>query len=427
MALLPWPTFEFVGKLTRTGGSTALLNAIRAQGEPFLTIQGGKFKLFGQGARTMGWGTFAAGCYSERAYDPNDPLSGWADGSTATMVAPVNGTNNKNACDTAGYIHHPVTLEHLWHFEARPGTAPVEAGGEIGSIQVATASEPPRMLAFEEPTFWNKTNLDILVATLPHEAGWQTLSGEWRGGLGETSPTFRQATSKVRLFYESVTNYEPPSGPFTWSVSYADSTDGKTSWTKRPTPFWNPAQIGNPAQAYLPEGFRGAWQPSFSVDPTDPNVIWGAMMGSVNEGGRVILIQSDDGGDTWYEHPSNHSGGILRVGMPNGPPGEGALGAPHLIVDDLAGVYWLVVDGADGVRGINDIYLAKALRPAGSVEAACDAALAAFIANGALKFYSIGGRTVKRAPPADLMRWRRAVCSGDFGPGGVNFMRRGRD
>ncbi len=410
---MEWPTFSFIGKLTTTGGNLALLNAIKAQSEAVLFVQDGKFKLQGSAARTFAWGTVAAGCYSERAYDPTDPLGGWADGTAYTAVMPVIETPNQLGVDTPSYILHPITLEHIWHFEARPGTAP--GPGEIGAVQVVTSAVPPGM-----GVIWSKDNSNAIVATLPHELGFLDPEGIWQGGLGETCATFRQATGKVRLFHEALTNYSPPSGAYTWSITYSESIDGKTGWTKRPTPFWDPGTAGNIAQQYLP--FRGAWQPHFTVDPTNPELIHALIMLSINNGqGKVGYFRSWDGGDTWEAHPGNP---VLKLGMPNGPPAEGSLGAPSLFIDDMAGVYWVACDGSPGARGINDFYLAKAPRPAGSLLGAVEAAIQAFLDHGAIKRYSLGSRTVSRGDLRHLMDWRRALMRGQ-NPGGLNLFRRG--
>ena len=355
MPLADWPDFQFMGKLLNTSGSPAILNAAKSQGEPLLVISDGKFRLFGQGARTQAWGIHATGCYSERSYDPANPLGGWyAAGEAAPSLIPVELSHNAEAIDTPGYVRHPISGRSLWPYEARPGTRPSGAG-EIGSIQIAYLDGPPSIGAS-----WTQDNVDRIFATETYEAGFLNLGGEWAGGDGEVSGTWRARTQKIRYFYEALTNYNPPGGQFTWSMTYADTSDGLTSIVKRAAgPFWDPSVDGNIAQSAIFQGFRGAWQPHFTVDPGDPDLVWMVGMMSDNDNGKVFMAQSPDGGETWYLHPRNP---VLRTGMAGGPGSEGSLGGPSLCIDDAAGCFWIVVDGAPGARGINDIFIARANR-----------------------------------------------------------------
>ncbi|MHC4127560.1 MAG: hypothetical protein ACYSUA_05205, partial [Planctomycetota bacterium] len=146
-----------------------------------------------------------------------------------------------NHTDTPGYLHHPITGEHLLYNTVRPGTKDdtpdwVGLPGSEMAIQVSTNWAPPAIGAPFTQTYEN-----MLVAKLWWERAWNN-NGEIKGGRSEPTPVWVPhlgEAGKVRLFYRGV--HGAVGSYWNWRISYADSEDGKTGWVKQETPTWDPS------------------------------------------------------------------------------------------------------------------------------------------------------------------------------------------
>ena len=273
--------------------------------------------------------------------------------------------------DTPGYIQHPITGEHLLYNTVRPGTKylhPEWDGlpGWEGAIQVATSKTPPAIGTPFEQTYEN-----MLVAEYWWEQGWNQ-NGVIKGGLSEPTPVWVPhlgTQGEVRLFYRGLQG--SPGSYWNWRISYADSEDGKTNWTKNPVPTFNPSDPDNPAYQWTlpwPEGFsfRGAWQAHCTGDVRADGVHMILMVSNQNYAGygHIAYYWSPDWGDTWIGHPENP---IIAPGQfPEGVPSEGFQRTPTLLIDEEYERYILAYNAGHDIneKWKRRTYLATATRPA---------------------------------------------------------------
>jgi len=272
--------------------------------------------------------------------------------------------------DTPGYIQHPITGEHLIYNTVRPGTKylhPEWDGlpGWEGAIQVSTSETPPTIGIPFEQTYEN-----ILVAEYWWEQGWNQ-SGEIKGGLSEPTPVWVPhlgTQGKVRLFYRGL--HGSPGSYWNWRISYADSEDGKTNWTKNPVPTFDPSDPNNPAYQWTlpwPDGFsfRGSWQAHCTGDVRADGVHMVLMVSNQNYAGygHIAYYWSPDWGDTWIGHPDNP---IIAPGQfPEGVPPEGFQRTPTLLIDEEYNRYILAYNAGHDIneKWKRRTYLAIASRP----------------------------------------------------------------
>ena len=272
--------------------------------------------------------------------------------------------------DTPGYIQHPITGEHLLYNTVRPGTKYLypeweNLPGWEGAIQVATSDSPPEIGVPFDQTYQN-----MLVAEYWWEQAWNQ-SGVIKGGLSEPTPVWVPhlgTQGKVRLFYRglhgSVGSY------WNWRISYADSKDGKTNWTKNPVPTFDPSNPNNPAYQWTlpyPEGFsfRGAWQAHCTGDERANGVHMVLIVSNQNYAGfgHIAYYWSPDWGDTWIGHPDNP---IIAPGQfPDGVPATGFQRTPTLLVDEKYERYILAYNAGHDIneKWKRRTYLAIANRP----------------------------------------------------------------
>ncbi|MHC4945435.1 MAG: hypothetical protein ACYTG7_20680 [Planctomycetota bacterium] len=269
--------------------------------------------------------------------------------------------------DTPGYIHHPITGEHLLYNTVRPGTkdnnpAWIGIPGSESSIQVATSATPPAIGVPFEQTYEN-----ALEAEYWWEKGWNN-NGEIKGGLSEPTPVWVPHLQKVRLFYRGLTG--AVGSYWNWRISYADSEDGKTNWVKKGTPVFDPSDPENPAYKWTlpyPQGFsfRGSWQAHCTGDPRADGVHMVMTVSNQNyaTGGRIAYYWSPDWGDTWYGHPENP---ILVPGThPDGVPATGFQRTPTLMIDEKFNRYVLAYNAGHDIaeKWKRRTHLAIAPRP----------------------------------------------------------------
>jgi hypothetical protein len=273
--------------------------------------------------------------------------------------------------DTPGYIQHPITGEHLIYNTVRPGTKylhPEWDGlpGWEGVIQVATSENLPSIGISFEQTYDN-----MLIAEYWWEQGWNQ-NGEVKGGLSEPTPVWVPhlgKQGKVRLFYRGL--HGSPGSYWNWRISYADSKDGKTNWTKNPYPTFDPSDPNNPAYQWTlpyPEGFsfRGAWQAQCTGDVRADGVHMVLTVSNQNYAGfgHIAYYWSPDWGETWISHPDNP---IIAPGQfPDGVPSEGFQRTPTLLIDEEYGRYILAYNAGHDInqKWKRRTYLATASRPA---------------------------------------------------------------
>jgi len=273
--------------------------------------------------------------------------------------------------DTPGYIQNPITSEHLIYNTVRPGTKYLhpewdELPGWEGAIQVVTSENPPSIGVPFEQTYDN-----MLIAEYWWEQGWNQ-NGEVKGGLSEPTPVWVPhlgEQGKVRLFYRGL--HGSPGSYWNWRISYADSEDGKTNWTKNPNPTFDPSDPNNPAYQWTlpyPEGFsfRGAWQAHCTGDVRANGVHMVLTVSNQNYAGfgHIAYYWSPDWGDTWINHPDNP---IIAPGQfPEGVPSEGFQRTPTLIIDEEYGRYILAYNAGHDInqKWKRRTYLAIASRPA---------------------------------------------------------------
>ena len=272
--------------------------------------------------------------------------------------------------DTPSYLHHPVTGEHLLYNSVRPGTKDdhpewVGIPGSEGAIQVATSTIPPTMA-----TPFTQTYENILIAEYWWEQGWNQ-NGEIKGGLSEPTPVWVPhlgTQGKVRLFYRGLNG--APSSYWNWRISYADSEDGKTNWTKNPIPTFDPSDPSNPAYQWTqswPNGFsfRGAWQAHCTGDVRADGVHMVMMVSNQNYAGsgHIAYYWSPDWGDTWIGHPDNP---IIAPGQfPEGVPPDGFQRTPTLLIDEEYNRYILAYNVGHDIneKWKRHTYIATASRP----------------------------------------------------------------
>jgi hypothetical protein len=276
-----------------------------------------------------------------------------------------------NHTDTPGYLHHPITGEHLLYNTVRPGTKDdtpdwVGLPGSEMAIQVSTNWAPPAIGAPFTQTYEN-----TLVAKLWWERAWNQ-NGEIKGGLSEPTPVWVPhlgEAGKVRLFYRGL--HGAVGSYWNWRISYADSEDGKTGWVKQETPTWDPSVPGNPAYRWslpYPQGFsfRGAWQAHCTGDPRADGVHMVLTVSNQNYamGGRIAYYWSPDWGETWVGHPSNPI--IVPGTHPDGVPATGFQRTPTLLVDEQYRRYVLAYNAGHDIDQSwkRRTHLAVAQRPA---------------------------------------------------------------
>ncbi len=275
-----------------------------------------------------------------------------------------------NHTDTPGYIHHPVTGEHLLYNTVRPGTKHLhpEWDGLPGSetaIQVATSNSAPNIGAPFDQTYEN-----ILEAEYWWEQGWNQ-NGVIKGGLSEPTPVWVPhlgSAGKVRLFYRGL--HGAPGSYWNWRISYADSEDGKTNWVKNSTPSWDPSDPENPAHQWTlpwPQGFsfRGAWQAHCTGDTIADGVHMVLIVSNQNfaESGHIAYYWSPDWGNTWVAHPDNP---IISPGQDDdGVPVQGFQRTPALVIDEAYNRYILAYNAGHDVEESwrRRTYIATASRP----------------------------------------------------------------
>jgi hypothetical protein len=272
--------------------------------------------------------------------------------------------------DTPGYIQHPITGEHLLYNTVRPGTKHLHPEWEgipgwEGAIQVSTSETSPEIGVPFDQTYEN-----MLVAELWWEQGWNQ-NGVIKGGLSEPTPVWVPHLGDegmVRLFYRglhgSVGSY------WNWRISYADSEDGKTNWSKNPVPTFDPSNPSNPAYQWTlphPEGFsfRGSWQAHCTGDIRADGVHMILTVSNQNYAGfgHLAYYWSPDWGDTWIGHPDNP---IIAPGQfPEGVPSAGFQRTPTLLVDEEYGRYIIAYNAGHDVneKWKRRTYLATASRP----------------------------------------------------------------
>lgn len=273
--------------------------------------------------------------------------------------------------DTPGYIQHPITGEHLIYKTVRPGTKylhPEWEGlpGWEGAIQVATSETSPEIGVPFDQSYNN-----MLIAEYWWEKGWNQ-NGVIKGGLSEPTPVWLPHLGnegKVRLFYRGL---HGSSGSYwNWRISYADSEDGKTNWTKNSVPTFDPSDPSNPAYKWTlpyPEGFsfRGSWQAHCSGDERADGVHMVITVSNQNYAGfgHLAYYWSPDWGDTWIGHPDNP---IIAPGQfPEGVPSEGFQRTPTLLIDEDYERYILAYNAGHDIsqKWKRRTYLATASRPA---------------------------------------------------------------
>ncbi len=272
--------------------------------------------------------------------------------------------------DTPSYLYHPITGEHLLYNSVRPGTKDehpewVGIPGSEHSIQVATSTSPPTIA-----TPFTQTYENILVAEYWWEQGWNQ-NGEIKGGLSEPTPVWVPhlgTQGKVRLFYRGL--HGSPSSYWNWRISYADSEDGKTNWTKNPIPTFDPSDPSNPAYQWTlpwPDGFsfRGAWQAHCTGDVHADGIHMILMVSNQNYPGygHIAYYWSPDWGDTWFGHPDNP---IIAPGQfPNGVPPDGFQRTPTLLIDEEYNRYILAYNAGLDIneKWKRRTYVAIASRP----------------------------------------------------------------
>jgi hypothetical protein len=272
--------------------------------------------------------------------------------------------------DTPGYIQHPITGEHLIYNTVRPGTKylhPEWEGlpGWEGAIQVATSETSPQIGAPFDQSYDN-----MLIAEYWWEKGWNQ-NGVIKGGLSEPTPVWVPHLGnegKVRLFYRGL--HGSPGSYWNWRISYADSKDGKTNWTKNSVPTFDPSDPSNPAYQWTlpyPEGFsfRGAWQAHCTGDERADGVHMVMTVSNQNYAGfgHLAYYWSPDWGDTWIGHPDNP---IIAPGQfPEGVPTEGFQRTPTLLIDEDYERYILAYNAGHDItqKWKRRTYLATASRP----------------------------------------------------------------
>lgn len=273
--------------------------------------------------------------------------------------------------DTPGYIQHPITGEHLIYNTVRPGTKylhPEWEGlpGWEGAIQVATSKTAPEIGVPFDQSYKN-----MLIAEYWWEKGWNQ-NGVIKGGLSEPTPVwvpYLGNEGKVRLFYRGL--HGSPGSYWNWRISYADSKDGKTNWTKNSIPTFDPSDPSNPAYQWTlpyPEGFsfRGAWQAHCTGDERADGVHMVMTVSNQNYAGfgHLAYYWSPDWGDIWIGHPDNP---IIAPGQfPEGVPSEGFQRTPTLLIDEDYERYILAYNAGHDIaqKWKRRTYLATASRPA---------------------------------------------------------------
>jgi len=339
-------------------------------GEEFLFLQDGKIKLL--------YHSYHETYMTEHPHQ-EEMLNDWALGYDPvtkikyTPLARPGGPNPGPAwehTDTPGYIQHPITGEHLLYNTVRPGTVYLHPEWENlpgweGAIQVATSEMPPAIGVPFEQTYEN-----MLIAEYWWEQGWNQ-NGVIKGGLSEPTPVWVPhlgTQGKVRLFYRGL--HGSPGSYWNWRISYADSEDGKTGWTKNPVPTFDPSDPSNPAYQWTlpwPEGFsfRGAWQAHCTGDVRADGVHMILMVSNQNYAGfgHIAYYWSPDWGDTWIAHPDNP---IIAPGQfPEGVPPEGFQRTPTLLIDEEYERYILAYNAGYDIneKWKRRTYLATASRP----------------------------------------------------------------
>ncbi len=339
-------------------------------GEEFIFLQDDKIKLM--------YHSYHESYMTEHPYQ-EDVLSDWTlgyDPVTKIKYTPLvkpGGPNPGPAwehTDTPGYIQHPITGEHLIYNTVRPGTKYLHPEWESlpgweGAIQVATSDTPPAIGIPFEQTYEN-----MLIAEYWWEQGWNQ-NGVIKGGLSEPTPVWAPhlgTQGKIRLFYRGL---HGTSGSYwNWRISYADSEDGKTNWTKNPVPTFDPSDPSNPAYQWTlpyPEGFsfRGAWQAHCTGDMRADGVHMVITVSNQNYAGfgHLAYYWSSDWGDTWIGHPDNP---IIAPGQfPEGVPSTGFQRTPTLLIDEEYGRYILAYNAGHDIneKWKRRTYLATASRP----------------------------------------------------------------
>ena len=339
-------------------------------GEEFIFIQDGLLKLL--------YHSYHETYMTERVHE-EEVLHDWAlgyDPITKIKYTPLvqpGGPNPGPAwahTDTPGYIHHPLTGEHLIYNTVRPGTKddhPEWWGipGTESAIQVATSWTPPAIGVPFEQTYEN-----TLIAELWWEQGWNN-NGVIKGGLSEPTPVWVPQLGEhgmVRLFYRGL--HGAIGAYWNWRISYADSEDGKTDFVKNEIPTWDPSDPDNPAHRWTqppPIGFnfRGAWQAHCTGDVRADGVHMVLTVSNQNyaTGGRIAYYWSPDWGDTWIGHPDNPI--IVPGTHPDGVPATGFQRTPTLVIDEEYSRYILAYNAGHDAneQWKKRTYLAIAKRP----------------------------------------------------------------
>ena len=368
-----WPDFTPIGYVTTSHPSYPQIQTHLygdwggIVGEEYLVIQDGLLKLLYHSYHE----TYMVHRIHERnlladwsiGYDPVTKVK-W------TPLAKPGGPNPGPAwahTDTPAYLRHPVTGTHLLYNTVRPGTkddnpAWVNIPGTESAIQVATSPNPPAM-----GVPFTQTYVNALTAELWWEKGWNN-NGEIKGGLSEPTPVWIPHLNRVRLFYRGL---HGSSGSYwNWRISYADSKDGKTGWTKKGVPVFDPSDPDNPAFRWTqppPVGFnfRGAWQAHVTGDPRANGVHMVLTVSNQNYamGGRIAYYWSPDWGDTWVGHPDNPI--LVPGGHPDGVPATGFQRTPALAVDEKFNRYILAYNGGLDIaqKSKRRTFIALASRP----------------------------------------------------------------
>ena len=196
-------------------------------------------------------------------------------------------------------------------------------------------------------------------------------NGVIKGGLSEPTPVWMPhlgTQGKVRLFYRGL--HGTPGSYWNWRISYADSEDGKTNWTKNPVPTFDPSDPNNPAYQWTlpwPQGFsfRGAWQAHCTGDVRADGVHMVLMVSKQNYAGsgHIAYYWSPDWGDTWIGHPDNP---IIAPGQfPLGVPSEGFQRTPTLLFDEEYNRYILAYNAGHDIneKWKRRTYISTATRP----------------------------------------------------------------
>ncbi len=372
-----WPTFEPIGFITATFPDSPAFqthlygDAGGTVGEEFILIQDNKLKLI--------YHSYHESYMVERTHE-KEVLDNWSlgyDPVTQVKHLPFVRTGGPDSggawahTDTPGYIKHPLTGEHLLYYEAKPGTKyryPEwhNVPGWETSIHVATSQSPPTM-----NTPFVQDYKHILTAEFPWEKAWNN-NGSIKGGLSEPTPVWNPhlgVRGKIRLFYRGL-NCQP-NERYNWRISYADSEDGKTNWTKNPTPTFDPNDPNNPAYRWTqpnPVGFsyRGAWQAHCTGDSIADGVHMVLMVSPQGFAGRghFAYYWSPDWGDTWVSHPNNP---ILAPGdHSNGVPEYGFQRTPSLAVDNEFNRYIIAYNATQNANNEPNkrrTYIALSSRP----------------------------------------------------------------